>query len=56
VAGVDAWLVHLLFTGDAIDPTTRAHWEKALASVDAQLGLTVRPPWQANVFLAAKDA
>src|SRR5262249_23668572 len=30
--GVDAWLVHLLFTGDEHSTTTENQWEKAVAT------------------------
>jgi hypothetical protein len=37
--GVQAWFVHLLFTGDPHKPTTEAAWKKAMAAADAELGL-----------------
>ena len=38
--GVQAWLVHLLFTDDPHSPTSAAEWEVALKAADDALGLT----------------
>jgi hypothetical protein len=52
--GVDAWLVHLLFTGDTNSETTAKQWEDAVASADKTLGLdVVSVPWATHVTLAA---
>lgn len=37
--GVDAWLVHLLFTGDPHQPTTETEWSEALEKTNSELGL-----------------
>ncbi len=47
------WLVNLYFTGDPIGPTDRAEWERELADVKTQLGLTRPVPNMADVFLPA---
>jgi hypothetical protein len=48
--GVDAWLVHLLFTGDRRSPTTAAEWEHAAADADKRLGLPRGAvPWATHV-------
>jgi hypothetical protein len=52
--GIDAWLVHLLFTGDKRSPTTEHEWEQAVANADTMLGLgAVAVPWAAHVTLPA---
>jgi hypothetical protein len=52
--GVDAWLVHLLFTGDQRSPTTNEMWEEALAGAEARLGFEgADVPWAARVMLPA---
>jgi hypothetical protein len=52
--GVDAWLVHLLFTEDRRSSTTVEQWQKALASADETLGLNgIDVPWAAHVTLPA---
>jgi TIR domain len=38
--GVDAWLVHVLFTGDPHGPTTEKQWLVALDELHAELGVT----------------
>jgi len=38
-ARIDAWLVNLLIVGDPRSPTTRPTWDRALRSVDMELGL-----------------
>lgn len=37
--GVDAWLVHLLFTGDPHGPTSEAEWRGAVEQMHEELGL-----------------
>jgi hypothetical protein len=37
--GVRAWLVHVLFTGDPIGPTTAEQWEMAMTAADVELGI-----------------
>jgi hypothetical protein len=53
--GVRAWLVHLLFTGDPIRETTAEEWERAIAGVDRELGLTGTEA-AGHVILPAVDA
>jgi hypothetical protein len=54
VAGVDAWLVHLLFTDDHTHrPATREEWEETLPSVDQDLGLTSQSEFAAHAYLPA---
>lgn len=52
--GVDAWLVHLLFTGDQRSPTTEDEWKRAVASAEKTLGVErVNIPWATHVMLPA---
>ena len=54
--GVDAWLVHLLFTADKRSPTTAEEWEKAVADADERLGLDdVAVPWATHITLPAGE-
>ena len=40
VAGVDAWMLHVLFTGDKdVQSTTEREWIEAMFEVDEELGL-----------------
>jgi hypothetical protein len=48
-----AWLVNLYFTGDPIGPADRLAWEREVARVKAQLGLTTPVPNVVEVYLAA---
>jgi len=47
------WLVNLYFTGDPIGPVDLPTWEREVASVKAQLGLTRPVPNMIEVFLPA---
>lgn len=52
--GVDAWLVHLLFTADPRSPTTEPQWEQALERADKALRLDgVQVRWAGHVMLPA---
>jgi hypothetical protein len=52
--GVQAWLVHLLFTGDPHGSTTETEWEAAIELADERLGLTGTPiPRAGHVCLEA---
>jgi hypothetical protein len=52
IAGVEAWLVHLLFTDDHTHrPATREEWEETLPSVDRDLGLTSQSEFAAHTYL-----
>ena len=52
--GVEAWVVHLLFTDDPHGPTSKSEWEQALSQADAALGLAGTPvPVSGHVFLPA---
>jgi hypothetical protein len=55
LAGVDAWLVHVLFVDDTTHvATSLERWRRALAQMEAELGLShARVPWSGHVFLAA---
>jgi hypothetical protein len=53
VAHVDAWLVHLLFTGDPRTPTTAEDWQTALRAADEELGLPAKVPRAGHVILPA---
>lgn len=56
VAGVRAWLVHLLFVGDPHGPTTRDQWIPAMEAANAELGVAdVAVPHVAHVLLDARD-
>ena len=47
--GVDAWLVHVLFTGDAYTkPATADEWKLAVREADRQLGLEGKPVQRAG--------
>jgi hypothetical protein len=47
--GVDAWLVHVLFTGDAYTkPATEDEWKLAVREADRQLGLEGKPVQRAG--------
>jgi hypothetical protein len=48
-----AWLVNLYFTGDPIGPADRPQWEREVASVKTQLGLTRPVPNVIEVYLPA---
>jgi len=37
--GVEAWLVHLLFTHDPHRPTGETEWRRAIEQMHAELGL-----------------
>jgi hypothetical protein len=40
IAGVDAWLLHVLFTGDKSNrPTPEKEWTEAIEQADSELGL-----------------
>jgi hypothetical protein len=51
--GVEAWLVHVLFTEDPTwQPTSREVWEAALTRIEDDLGLRgVRVPYAGHAFL-----
>jgi hypothetical protein len=53
--GVDAWLVHLLFTDDRTHKSaSRDEWERGLAEADELLRITnVDVPWLGHSFLPA---
>jgi hypothetical protein len=54
--GVKTWLVWLLFTGDPIGAATKADWEQAVESANAELGLDgVDLHDLAHVCLEARD-
>jgi hypothetical protein len=55
--GVETWLCHLLFTGDPLHhPTSRAEWERALATAERQLGIDdIAIPFVGHAFLPALD-
>ncbi len=54
--GVDAWLVHLLFTGDPHSPTTEDEWHEAIREADEELGIAaVDIPHAGHVILPALD-
>jgi hypothetical protein len=53
VAGVDAWLVHLLFSGDPRSPTTPQEWHTAVAAANEELGIVADIPRAGHVILAA---
>jgi hypothetical protein len=38
--GVDAWIVHLLFTDDPHGPTSEGQWSAAMSELHAELGVT----------------
>jgi hypothetical protein len=46
-----AWFVHLLFTADPRSPTTPEEWETAIATADAELGLTRVGPRARHLIL-----
>jgi hypothetical protein len=50
-----AWLVNLYFTGDPIGPADRPAWEREVASIKTQLGLTMPVPNAIEVYLPALD-
>jgi hypothetical protein len=53
--GVRAWLVHLLFVDDPIEPTAPAEWVAAMAAADKELGLADKPvDGAAHVLLPAR--
>jgi hypothetical protein len=53
--GVRAWLVHLLFSGDPIRPTTAAEWEVAMDAADETLGVAeIEVPGATHVVLPAR--
>ncbi len=54
-AGVNAWLVHVLFVNDATHiGATQTEWERALPAIDHELGLEdVEVPHAGHVFLPA---
>jgi hypothetical protein len=56
IAGVDAWLVHLLFVNDpTFGTTSREEWDFALPRIEADLGLTdVQIPYAGHVFLPGR--
>lgn len=57
VAGVDAWLLHLLFTGDDTHPTTEQEWESAMTEADTELGLNdVIVPHTGHVCLESRES
>jgi len=55
-AGIETWLVHLLFENDRYRRTTHAQWELELARADRLLGLTQPLGCHANLILEALDA
>jgi hypothetical protein len=50
-----AWLVNLYFTGDPIGPADRTAWEREVARVKTQLGVTRPVPNMVEVHLPALD-
>jgi hypothetical protein len=53
IAGVPAWLAHLLFVDDPHRPTTAEQWEKAMAGASMELGLPRAVPGAGHVMLPA---
>jgi hypothetical protein len=57
VAGVQAWLLHLLFTDDQHQPTSEAQWQNAIEETDRELGIGRLPvPHAGHAFLPALDS
>lgn len=58
VAGVEAWLAHVLFVDDRTHKAaSRAEWERALPDVDRDLGIdAVDLPYAGHAFLPALAA
>jgi len=57
VAGVEAWLCHLLFVDDpTYGATSRARWNKALPDIERDLGLEGQTiPFAGHVYLPGLD-
>lgn len=57
-SGVDCWLVHLVFTGDAhTRAATEADWEGAMREAKRRLGIEDKNvPRAAHVTVPARDA
>jgi hypothetical protein len=53
VVGVDAWLVHLLFTNDRRSPTSVQTWTAELETADRVLGLPQQVARAGHIFLEA---
>ncbi len=54
--GVQAWVVHLLFTDDPRAKTTAAEWKTALAKASKELGLPAQVPGAVHVVLPSTPA
>jgi hypothetical protein len=57
IAGVEAWLVHVLFVEDRTHfPTSRSRWRQALTQIEHELGLRgVSVPFAGHVFLPGRE-
>jgi len=58
IAGVHAWLVHVLFVDDETHiPTSRERWRRTLPQIERDLGLAgVAVPFAGHVFLPGRQA
>jgi hypothetical protein len=54
VAGIDAWLAHVLFIDDRTHKgASRDEWDAALPKIETELGLTGPVPHAGHIFLQA---
>lgn len=53
IAGIDAFLVNVYFTGDPHSATTRKDWDDGIRLFNDQLGLANRVPYSGSAFLQA---
>ena len=57
VVGVEAWFIHLIFVDDSTHiATSRGEWDKALPTIEEELGLVTPSEFAGHAFLPALAA